>query len=93
MHLLFPKKAKQFHWSGLENWPGLHRRQHLIQTEDAEKEKGRNNIPGTNRNLQPALLVCVKEIVQGKKLHKTNSTIHCATKIISCTAQDALPRY
>lgn len=31
MHLLFPKKAKRFHWSGLENWPGLHRRQSLTQ--------------------------------------------------------------
>lgn len=89
----FQKKAKQFHWSGLENWPGLHRRQRLIQTEDGAK--GRNNTPGDTSNLQPALLVCVEEIVPGKKFQKTNSTIHRATKIFSCTAQekDGLLRY
>lgn len=89
----FQKKAKQFHWSGLENWPGLHRRQCLIQTKDGEKD--RDNMPGDTRNLQTALLICVEEIVPGKKFQKINSTIHHATKIFSCTAQqkDALLKY
>lgn len=52
-------------------------------------------MPGDTRDLQQALLVCVKDITPGKTFQKTNSTIHCNTKIFSCTAQekDALLRY
>lgn len=39
MHLLFPKKAKQSQWSGLKDWPGLHRRQHCIRREGEEGRK------------------------------------------------------
>lgn len=48
----------------------------------------------TRRNMQPTFLVCVEEIITGKKLQKTDSAIHRAAGIFSCiTQKDALLRH
>lgn len=73
MQLLFPKKAKQSQWSGLKNWPGLHRRQRYIRREEEEGRKSTLRVWDTETSATSS-----EQILKGKKLQKTKSTTHCA---------------
>lgn len=78
--MLIPIKKKlqtnQFHWSGLENWPGLHRRQFNTDREWGEHTRGHKESATT--------FVCDKEIVPEEKFQKMN----CTAKISPCPAQE-----